>query len=479
MAGGVFTFGPYTFDAKARQLRREDELVPLGHREADLLTVLLVRAGTIVTKDDLARLVWSDVAVTDNSVEQAVSGLRRALDPASGRRYIETRARQGYRFAAPVTEVPRRESDAVLDALLAPHRAWLDGRRALETLDPAEIHRARAVFTQVVGEAPALAPARVGLANACALQFEMTRADRDPDRASLADAVEHAREACRLEPGYGEAWATLGFVLERVGRREDAVAALRRAVMLEPDNWRHHLRLSYGTWGEERLRAAGRTLSLLPGLGLAHWLAATVHVARQAFGDAEREVTSGIESQDRDSGEVRRFSAVALHWLAGLLRLRAGDETGAIAAFHRELAAERQGHLYARECVANTHYAIGALHLRHARWDEAAAAFGAALERVESHGPARVGLTHALGRGRPTGEPGGADAIGSDRVVAAAVHLTLAQRHDEVPTLLARTLAEAGPGSTGWWLPIEPVLQPWQASPAWAEVLARLRARAA
>ena len=82
---------------------------------------------------------------------------------------------------------------------------------------------------------------------------------------------------------YGEAWATLGFILDRTGHRADALAASRMAVTLEPDNWRHHLRLGYVSWGEERLREARRTLALLPGFPLAHWLAATVHVARQAF----------------------------------------------------------------------------------------------------------------------------------------------------------------------------------------------------
>ena len=48
-----------------------------------------------------------------------------------------------------------------------------------------------------------------------------------------------------------------------------ALAAMRRAVSLEPDNWRHYFRLSYVSWGEERLRAARRTLALLPGFPLA------------------------------------------------------------------------------------------------------------------------------------------------------------------------------------------------------------------
>ena len=55
---------------------------------------------------------------------------------------------------------------------------------------------------------------------------------------------------------------------------------------LEPDNWRHHFRLSFVSWGEERLRAAHRTLALLPDFPLAHWLCG--HRARGAAGAATR-----------------------------------------------------------------------------------------------------------------------------------------------------------------------------------------------
>src|SRR6185503_6686508 len=196
-----------------------------------------------------------------------------------------------------------------------------------------------------------------------------------PDRRALQVALTHAREACRLDAQYGEAWATLGFVLDRTGDHADALAALRRAVALEGDNWRHRIRLSYASWGEERLREARRTLTLLPGFPLAHWLAASVHVARQALGEAARELTTGITAQQSESGGIARFTGIALYWLRGLIRLAEDDEAGALEDFNRELANEASGHLYARECCANTWYAIGAVRLRRGETSEARAAF--------------------------------------------------------------------------------------------------------
>ena len=156
------------------------------------------------------------------------------------------------------------------------------------------------------------------------MQFEATRTDPAPDADALRLAASHAQHACRLSPDLAEAWATLGFVLERTGRRDDALAALGRAVTLEPDNWRHQVRLSLGSWGETRLRSARRALAECPHLPLAHWLAASVFVARDALDRAEREVDSGLGVAAVESHEAAPFSVVALHWLKGLLCLARG-----------------------------------------------------------------------------------------------------------------------------------------------------------
>ena len=306
----AFAFADFVVDAGARRVTRGGDVVPIPDRHFGVLLHLLAHAGTVVSKDGLIESAWSGLAVTDNSLEQAISGLRRVLgDAPDGTPYIQTVPRQGYRFTGVVTRPTVRASDDSLEALLAPHRAWIDGRAALETLEADQIVRARGVFEGVLRSAPDQAPAHVGLANACIMQFEMTRADESPDVSSLTLAAQHAREACRLGPDYGEAWATLGFVLDRTGRHADALAASRRAVTLEADNWRHHLRLAYVSWGEERLREAGRALALLPGFPLAHWLCATVHVARQALDEAERELDAGIAARPASRADRRASAA--------------------------------------------------------------------------------------------------------------------------------------------------------------------------
>jgi DNA-binding winged helix-turn-helix (wHTH) protein len=476
-----FVFGHCELDAADRRMTVRGAPVRLSDRQRDVLVLLLARAGEVVSKEELLEAGWKDVAVGDNSLEQIVSGLRRLLGARpDGVSLIETVPRRGYRLAADVTRVAARESDAALDALLAPHRAFLEGRAALETLEASAIARARGVFEHALAIAPEQPSAHVGLANACAMQFEMTRADPAPDAAALARAVEHAREACRLDPDSGEAWATLGFVLDRAGDRRDAPAASRRAAALEPDNWRHHLRLSYVTWGEERLRAARRTLALLPDFPLAHWLAATVHVARQAVSEAERELDAGLAAMTASAGTAVRFTPVALHWLRGLLHLAKGDEVLALASFERELACEAEGQLYARECAANTWYAIGALHLHQRRVSEAAAAFRETLVRVPVHPLALAAIT-ATGPSALAARPNAPDTAPSSFEVslARAAQLVLRADHQGASALVDAALSAAPIGPSGWLLPIEPLFRAWSRPGVWAGVMTRLRSRAA
>lgn len=475
-----YAFGPFELDASTRRLTRRGETVALADRHFGVLLELVSHPDTILSKDALIAAVWRDVAVTDNSLEQAISALRKLVGSGPQGPLIQTVARQGYRFTGEVTRTAARMTDDALDALLAPHRAWIEGRAALESLEREQIGRARDVFEGVLRDTPDQASAHVGLANACVMQFEMTRADELPDVAALRTAAHHAKEACRLAPDYGEAWATLAFVLDRTGHRTNALAASRRAAMLEPDNWRHHLRLSYVGWGEERLRAAQRTLALVPGFPLAHWLAATVHVARQALAEAERELTRGIDEQARQQASRSRFSSVALHWLMGLIHLARGETRAALEAFDRELACEAGGHLYGRECCANTWYAIGAVRFRDGDAAAAAAAFTHAIARVPRHPMAHLGLAAVQPGDAPTREmPTLQRKPSIDTAMSHAVALTLSGRPGEAASMLDEALAAAEPGNGGWILPIEPLLNASSRPDIWSAVLTRLRGRAA
>jgi DNA-binding winged helix-turn-helix (wHTH) protein len=475
----IYRFGPFQLDSESRRLTRDAHACPLSDRHLEVLLQLVTQPGAIVTKDALIDAAWRDVAVTDNSLEQAISVLRRTLGDVDGQPFIETVPRRGYRFVATVSREARRESDEGLAALLAPHRAWLEGRTLLETLERPMVAAAEAAFRRAHEALPDFAAPHIGLANANAFRFEASRSQVTPDVEALQRAVTHAREACRLDSGLAESWATLGFVLSRAGHADDALAASRRAVTLEPDNWRHQLRLAFVSWGEERLRASSRTLRLMPGLSLAHFLAATVYVARQSFDRAERELDSGA-AQETHPASASRFSSVGGHWVRGLLHLRAGDEQQARDAFARELT-EGAAHLYGAECGANVHYALGVMAWRAGNLPAALEACDRALVLAPAH--RLVSAVRSVLSGTPPSDGFSSsewhNVSAVDAAIVASVPDVARGDHHAAAARVQAALAEASAGSQGWTLPLDPFFDLRSHGEAWAGTLGLLRTRAA
>ena len=77
-----------------------------------LLVCLAEHPGEVVSIDELLNQVWSEVAVTPDSVYQAVASLRRLLgDDPKQPTYIATVPRLGYRMVVPVSPWPNQSPD--------------------------------------------------------------------------------------------------------------------------------------------------------------------------------------------------------------------------------------------------------------------------------------------------------------------------------------------------------------------------------
>src|SRR5262249_47582289 len=101
-------FGPYRFFPAQQSLLEGDRPLRLGSRALEILTVLIERAGTLVTKEDLVARVWPDTFVEEGNLRVHMAALRRALgEGQSGNRYVTTVPGRGYRFVAPVSQLPQ------------------------------------------------------------------------------------------------------------------------------------------------------------------------------------------------------------------------------------------------------------------------------------------------------------------------------------------------------------------------------------
>ncbi len=127
----------FELDLRAGELRRNGVKVKLQEQPFQVLAELLDRPGQVVSREELRNRLWAaDTYVDfDHSLNAAIRRLRDALgDSAENPTFVETVARRGYRFLAPVTEIPQNghgpvavESPAPASVVSAPrvHRWWL------------------------------------------------------------------------------------------------------------------------------------------------------------------------------------------------------------------------------------------------------------------------------------------------------------------------------------------------------------------
>ena len=104
----LLRFGVFEVDLAAGELRKNGARIRLQEQPFQVLTALLQNAGQVVTRDDLREKIWpADTFVDfDHSLNTAVNKIRESLgDSASSPRFVETLARRGYRFIAPVDSV--------------------------------------------------------------------------------------------------------------------------------------------------------------------------------------------------------------------------------------------------------------------------------------------------------------------------------------------------------------------------------------
>ena len=101
-------FAVFEVDLAAGELRKNGNRIRLQEQPFQILVYLLDRPGEVVTREELRQKLWpADTFVDfDHSLNTAVNKLREALgDSASSPHYVETLARRGYRFLAPVQRV--------------------------------------------------------------------------------------------------------------------------------------------------------------------------------------------------------------------------------------------------------------------------------------------------------------------------------------------------------------------------------------
>ena len=98
----TYRFAGFVLDiSRGSLLTAAGEELSLRRQSFELLRLLVENAGRLLDRDTINRVIWSDVAVTDDSITQCVRDIRRAIGDAA-QRILKTVPRRGYLLAADV-----------------------------------------------------------------------------------------------------------------------------------------------------------------------------------------------------------------------------------------------------------------------------------------------------------------------------------------------------------------------------------------
>jgi eukaryotic-like serine/threonine-protein kinase len=101
----LLRFGVYELNLATEELRKDGIPLKLPPQPFRILTLLVSRAGQLVTREEIEKQIWGDGTYVDfeHGLNQCIKQIRTALnDNADTPLYVETLPRRGYRFLAPV-----------------------------------------------------------------------------------------------------------------------------------------------------------------------------------------------------------------------------------------------------------------------------------------------------------------------------------------------------------------------------------------
>lgn len=109
-----YTFGDFCLLPDRQVLLKDAQPVPLGSRAFDILTLLVQRAGELVSNGEIEAYAWPETFVHESNVKVQIAALRKMLREAAGNpgRTILNIPGRGYCFSAPVTVEGRARPSA-------------------------------------------------------------------------------------------------------------------------------------------------------------------------------------------------------------------------------------------------------------------------------------------------------------------------------------------------------------------------------
>ena len=241
MKPGSFQLGEVIFDPDLRTLSHPDgRPAQLRNKSKEVLVHLLDNRNLTVTKQELLTSIWTDVTVSDESLVQCISDIRRIIG-ADARHILETIPRKGYRIN--IEEPAARSRHFVLVATVAALVLAVGGAAAIfwRTLDAAS-DSSHSASVEAAQHPPGTTSTRAYL--------EVLKGRTSANRFSLEESLiaeRHFRRAIELDPNFARAYGELATLLAVRfennwtvlvdADKEKALFYAEKAAALDPESW--------------------------------------------------------------------------------------------------------------------------------------------------------------------------------------------------------------------------------------------------
>jgi adenylate cyclase len=250
-AAAVYEFAGFRLHLRQRLLFSADQRpVALSPRAFEMLVALLERPGKMLDKSELMSRVWPKTVVEENSLNQCISQLRRALGERPGEhRFILTEPGRGYRFVAEVREVSH-------------------GAATIETAGAPPESRAPTPGTKRASPSPSAAPTSIAV-------LPLANLTRDPEKEYFGDGMaEELINMLTRMPGLKVPARTSSFAykgrnidVRQIARELDVDALLEGSVRSAGDRIRLTVQLvdgksGYHLWSQNYDRDFGDLFAL-------------------------------------------------------------------------------------------------------------------------------------------------------------------------------------------------------------------------
>jgi serine/threonine protein kinase/Tfp pilus assembly protein PilF len=332
---------------------------------------------------EMVRITAHFVEVATGTVRQTVKVDGRVSDIFALQDKIVFELSQGLNLVlrgTEVAEIERRETRSV-----EAYESFARGMMNLRLASRDSIERAIAAFEHATRHDPEYALAWAALGGAYNLKGSFL---------SLNDLIEQAieieRRALSIDPDLADAHTWLGAALLNLGRTDDAIAAMRDAIRLEPDNGQAHQALARAYWvGQGDFAAAipefERAIELNPDAGYSYLQLGLLLAWEGQYARAEEVCKRAVELQDQYISGNAGLQVVGANGRLGYVYYLEGRYDDALREYERGLqfVASSDHALKDRTAIELT-IKIGAAYHRQGRTEEASRQFARARKMFDS-----------------------------------------------------------------------------------------------